>query len=665
MKKHTMKQTLVEPRAMMPLVNSEAATRGTARAALNVREQESSLQVAGLPMAIGRIGADERLLLVTGGHYVTCAGQRVLIDGATVATVDGAIVNAHAIGELIVVVTSGGLVYLLATETGWAVMSPEAAIPRLQFTTPSTTTGADIEAYAFAEPYTQWRAPLSTADTTALARLLNSAWSSLNADALAEGRHTAPMLVRWAVRLKDGTYLWMSDPQRVGDITLANAGRISVPVNTGNSGFTGIAASTLPMVSYSLRIDVLAGIAAEWLPLVDRVDVLATPQAQLLTAARSLDYRCVTRTTAPRTYLLEMGLSRRSDAAIAAQLAASSWQVIATAPASATMTGNDFTAPLQPLSLTPAECADVGSMLAVDGVVCSTAAAGRLYCCTRQGSVIVSAPGNALVEVHRRNVLGANPLALAVVTRPLYSGGFGRYPVYVFTDDGIYAIPQSATGTLGEARLVDRTVIEATVRPVEAGRDIWFVSRHHHLCRLSGAALTVIQRQADYMALTWCNAYGELWLLPHDGEPLAMMASGAMSRRSIAASQLWSDAQHALAISPDGQVLDLELERQDGRVAVAWDSHPIGLDVLMARVIKRVVWHVRGDDVDLTLRVMGQRGIMAMEHNVSTIAVSGGVEQPLATAPMAVPARMVRLNLAGQARPGTLILPTILFTIKS
>ena len=79
------------------------------------------------------------------------------------------------------------------------------------------------------------------------------------------------------------------------------------------------------------------------------------------------------------------------------------------------------------------------------------------------GDVVVTPPGNALVEAHRRSVTGTVPLAMAVVTKPLYSGGFGRYPVYVFTDDGIYAIPQSATGTLGEARLVDRTVIAAAV----------------------------------------------------------------------------------------------------------------------------------------------------------------------------------------------------------
>lgn len=661
MNKHKMKETTVVPRGIVPLVNGEAAIGGQAEAALNVRECENALQVTGDPAPAGHIGVAERLLLVTGGHYVTAIGSRVKIDGQTVFTAVSPVIDAHAIGGLIVVVTEGGLVYLASSGAGWAVMNPADAVPQLRFTANCSTTSADIEAYAFVEPYTQWHAPLATADTTALARLLSAAWNALNADARADGRHTTPMLVRWAVRLKDGNYLWMSEPQRVGDETLANADRIAATVMTNSNGFIGVQASSLRLMHYALGIDVVTGIADEWLPLVESIDVLVTQEATLLTATRSLDYRCLTRTTSPREYVLEMGLSRRSASAIATQLASSPWQLLASAPASSQMTGNDFVAPLEPLTLTRAQCAAVGSMTGLSDIVCSTTAGGRLYCCTGQGDVVVSAPGNALVERHRRSVLGAAPLSIAVVTRPLYSGGFGRYPVYVFTDDGIYAIPQSATGTLGEARLVDRTVIAADVKSVEAGRDIWFVSRHRHLCRLSGAALTVVQREGDYTALAWCNTHGELWLLPRTGDPLALMPSGAMSRRSVEAVQLWSDPLHAIAVTSDGTVLDLERELPVMQ-SVAWCSHPVALNALMARYVRRVVWHVSGADVALTLRVIGQRGILSGDQDVSVVEVAGAASHPLATAPMLVPARTLRLESTGQAITGTLFLPVLLYS---
>jgi hypothetical protein len=298
--------------------------------------------------------------------------------------------------------------------------------------------------------------------------------------------------------------------------------------------------------------------------------------------------------------------------------------------------------------------------MTVDDVVCSTAAGGRLYCCTAAGEVVVSAPGNALIEVHRRSVLGAKPLAMAVVTRPLYSGGFGRYPVYVFTDDGIYAIPQRASDRLGEARLVDRTVIAAGVAPVEGDGDIWLMSRHGHLCRLSGSRLTVVCRDVDCRAMAWCNAYCELWLLPDAGSPVVMMPSGAMSMRTVAAGQLYSDARHALAVTATGAVLDLEQEQQ-AMMDVAWHSHPVSLHALMGHAVKRVLWHVVSDDADLSLCVKGQRGIMSQDLDLSLITVQGAIDQPLASPTMAIHARTLTLMLDGTARTGTLLLPTIVY----
>ena len=663
MKTHSFKPISVVPRGMVPMVNGEAATVGTASLALNVREREQSLQVVGAPVAAGDIGVGERLLLISSGHHVTSIGSAVKIDGHQVAVIDGTILGAHAIGAVIVIVTDGGLTYLGRQGGRWVVLNPSDAVPQLTFGADTVTATASIEAYAFASPYSQWRAPLATVDTTALAQSLLTAWNAMNSDSLAEGRYTAPMLVRWAVRLIDGTYLWMSDPVRVGDETLVNVQRILAGVTTGSGGFTGIEASAMPFVSYGLDITVAGGIADEWLPLVAGIDVLATSQAQLLTSSRTLDYRCVSRGTGTHEYLLEMGLSRRSAAAIASQLASSSWRVIATAPASAQLSGDDFTAPLEPLTMTRGQCQSVGAMQRLDGLVCSTAAGGRLYCSTASGEVIVSEPGNAMVESHRRSVLGALPLALAVVTRPLYSGGFGRYPVYVFTDDGIYAIPQSATGTLGEARLVDRTVIAADVPPVEAGRDVWFVSRHRHLCRLSGSQVVVFQRDVDYKSMAWCNAWNELWLLPSQGNPVVVMPSGGMSERQVESVQLYSDALHAVAVDASGRLYDLERE-QAGVMPVAWHSHPVGLDTLMGHRIRRVVWHVKGEDVDLVLKVTGQRGIMDGEQDVSVIEVSGAASQPLATAPVLVPSRTFRLMATGQAMSGTLLLASVLFTSK-
>ena len=658
-----MKETLVLPQGMVPLANGEAAPVGTALLAVNVRERERSLQVTGVPATVGQIDAGDRLLLITGGHYVTCSGRDVKIDGVRVASASGDIVGAHTIGDIVVIVTRSGMMYLSQRGSQWVVLNPDDVVPRLSFSTNMATMTTEIPAYSFASPYSQWRAPLSSEDTTALEGQLRTAWNAMNNDCRAEGRHTAPMLLRWAVRLKDGTHLWMSDPVRVGDETLANAQRISANVTTTSSAFTGIEATVLPMLHYNVDITVERNIAPEWLPLVAAIDVFATSEARLLSDSRSLDYRCLTRTTGGREYVLEMGLQRRSDAAITAQLSSSEWRLVATAPVADHISGVDFVSPLQSVTLTNEACASIGLLMALDDVVCSASAGGRLYCCTSGGDIIVSAPGNAFVEAHRRSVLGTLPIAVSVMTRPLYSSGFGRYPVYIFTDDGIYAVPQTPQGALGEARLVNRTVAATGVQPVEAAHDLWFVSRHGHLCRMHGSQVTVVQRDVDYIAMTWCNAHHELWLLPSSGDPTVVMASGRMSRRTVAATQLYGDALHAVAVTASGEVMDLEQETTT-TMPVTWHSHPVALDPLMAAAIHRVVWHICSDEVSLTLNVKGQRGIMAQDCVVSNMTINGPVDQPLATPTMAVRGRTMRLTLDGEAMSGTLVLPALIYWSK-
>lgn len=121
-------------RACVPHVNGEAAQRGEAQSALNVREQESSLQVTGKPSTIGAIAPGERLLLLFDGHRVTVNDSTVKIDGNPVVTIEGTVLAAHAVGELIVVVADSGLTYLSAINGSWDVLNRDDAVPALEFT---------------------------------------------------------------------------------------------------------------------------------------------------------------------------------------------------------------------------------------------------------------------------------------------------------------------------------------------------------------------------------------------------------------------------------------------------------------------------------------------------------------------------------------------------
>ena len=53
-----------------------------------------------------------------------------------------------------------------------------------------------------------------------------------------------------------------------------------------------------------------------------------------------------------------------------------------------------------------------------------------------------------------------------------------------------------------------------------------------------------------------------------------------------------------------------------------------------------------------------------IRHGGGLITVAGDIDQPLATAPMAVRMRTLRLTVEGTATTGTLLLPTTLYLVS-
>jgi len=656
-----MSRTSVTLRGATQVTNTEAATRGTAAVAVNVREAEQSLQVVGEPTPVGSIATGQQLWLVTDDYQVSADGHTVVVNGEAVATVAGDIVGVHKIGQYLVVVTTQGLTTLVSNGTSWTELDPTDAPPVIALTARYGSSSTEVGACTFDEPYSEWQA-LHADDETTLQRLLRTAWQELTSEIVASGNYYAPILVCYAVRLYDDSYLWVSDPIRLGDDTLANTDWLQAAVNSDSSGFTGTTATTLALQHYSVGIEVSQGVGNAWQSQVKSIDIYATSAASLLTTARALHYRCVSSSTNPRTYSLQMRLSPNSEEAIARELAASTWTMIATATDVTSLSETSFKSPTSVVTLTNSQIEAINSSLQVVGdQVCSTAAGGRLYCCSTSGEVMVTWPGNPFVEAHRSVVLGCTPRAMSVVIKPLYSGGFGRYAVYVFTNDGIFAIPQSTAGTLGEARLVDRAIIATGTRPVEGDNgNIYFVSRHQQLCRLQASRVTTVLRQVAISQLAWSDAYGELWMLDNEGQAQVLQASGTTSQRTMQLSQLYCDPRHALAVSTQGDLLDLEHE-QAASMTVSYQSHPIGLDALMAQVVHRLVWRLTGDELQLALCLTGQRDIgLGDSYTLCQVTVNGACHTPLAIPLLHRPARTVCLWVTGTASSGTLLLPVTL-----
>ena len=671
------KRQQITPQAALHLANAECAPQGTAAEAVNVREVEGGLEVVGCPSIAGQIEAGARLLLVDGDRYLCLRGLDVTCNGTVLATLTSAPVGAHLIGNQVVITTGDGTVWLQRTDTSYTAIDPTDALPRITLSTLEVETETiGLSALRFDSPYDTWQSPLTDTDIDSLTRLSHSAWTTLQNRLDIDGRYGAPMMVRFGVRLTDGSYLYLSEPVEVGATTLDGLSGISTVCTTTNSAVTGIPATSLSRRSFRLGITVERGVDPMWHARVKAVDILATSQASLVQANAVVTYGCTT--DAQRRPVLRFSLPWLSRGAVGQQLQGQPWTVIATTDdisglsagrwnsAAVAQTPEVVTPGRQSyvvnyevpagIVLTDAEASTVGTGLRGTRAVASMTTGGRLLTIDTDGVLSVGVAGQPMVVERRQTLLGVNARAMISVSRPIYSNGFGRYPILIFTDDGIYALPQTtATGAYGEPRLLERVILAVGTRPVEGGRQTWFACSRGHLCRLVGSKVEIVVRNISPVEMAWDNEHDELLVLTATGSRLAVSRSGRHSERTLAhPMQLYTDSCRSLIVASDGLVSDPAVENAMADVWICWRSNPFQATRLRPTW---VLWPAMGSDLRVGLRVSGERGRSCHGFTVSHTDIDGRLDAPLPVRLLSPPLRTLRLEISGYAPSGTLITP--------
>lgn len=807
--KKTTKELRIVHCGVAQLHNGESAEPGMAAELINMREREDALEVVGNPQQVAQLQPGDRVLLVESDRTLLLRNGNVVWNDSVVLSTNATVFCAHKVGTLLVVVTSEGNVVMRRTDSGYESIDIDAALPQIHLAAAEqqqvSTAIADFE---FNEPYTTWQAPLATADVESLAKLMHNALTTMQRNATAQGRFIGPMLARYAVRLWDDSYLWVSQPVMVGHDIISASYRSTTTATIANNRFTGVEAFDLNINSYKLGISMVTAIAPEWREMVKAIDVLVSPMAMIFDAS-AIDYRCaVTTSSGTRRYLLEVGPKPRSTTAMMQTMLSDNWKVVAS---TSCLDGTDFSATNTTMSsqqVIPGKRCDVvtAQLLAprkvsqqlcdavmitrtlktvaqvsmehngrlyqapsarritapwqvlpwLDGTLSagsvnatihitlatsegsititkmcscpcsasalnpfiafpdtrathiavavgskrweadlaplegtnmavfvnpslqsntmatgtiSTAASGNSTI-PAQGEIMVSAVGNPLVTQWRATVSGCSILALGAACRPIYSGGFGRYPIYIFTNQGIMALPQSTSGNYGEPRLITETLIASDSTLVAGGDSLWFFSQHGILCSLSGSTVRrMLLNQATSAQLAWNDRERELWIATSGGSVQVLMPSGRTYSRDLTVGNLYSDPTHALAITSEGALIDLMHEIPSIK-NVSYLSHPFEIDPMMRSIPSKIAWNIYPMSFDssnsftLTLTLRGERGISCHGFIISQVRATGIVAAPLVRSIFAPQARYFRLQVNASAPSGTLLLPTIITTQK-
>ncbi|MDO4512059.1 MAG: hypothetical protein Q4B68_09625 [Bacteroidales bacterium] len=797
-----MKHISINPSAASFCHNEEAAPTGEAAHCVNLRHRERCLRVVGQPVQVATVAAGHRIIASHEGHYVSACEGDLFWHGARFHHTDAEVVNAHSFGELLVVVTEADVLHFSSHGGVMQRLDMADAVPELHLAAIATgTVTTDLPSVYFNTPLSYWRAPLPSADVRTLAQVVRSAYAELQESAASNGEHLRPMLVRYAVKMVNGQYAWMSAPVMLGINTIQMHYRVQAEALSSGGEYQGISAASLSLPTFKIGVSVLSGVAQQWAHLVKSIDILATDEVDIASTAQ-LDYRISTTTVGTRRYVAEYGPKPRSKTAVMDELMAGKWRVIASCTHIAALANHEFNAwgasrnatsvvpgiaayALEQTAsisdrLTLEQCAAIVGRSAHQHLsACSMSHGGRLYmgggrerlvdtwrasaammppfsaspctvslieriatsqgeatlvqrrsyaftpaginpllCAPHDGATslrieisasdgtkaverdlspidgcafaacfapdlraitpqastassvatrgeTISAPGllsMSALSLHvaieqRQTATGTAILGIAAAERPIYSGGFGRYPIYIFTQEGIMVVPQSAKGLLGEAKLMSRKTMAATIKPIAGGGKVWWMSAGGWLCYIEGSKIKEVMPCANVESMAWNDAEHEIWLKAHDGSITIANADGLHAALTLKVDALHYSATTALATTASGEVLDITTE-QPAKQAIRYLSHPFTLLSDMSERIERIIWNVFGNDLHLRLTLLGERGSSCHGFILCKAKVNGNLGAPVSLPLISQPARSARLEIEGTAPSGTIILPT-------
>lgn len=791
-----MKKLKIEPKGFKERQNSENGIAGECLQLKNMRERENSLAVCGDWKKLGDMDENGRIMLVdrreTADCYLSCNGSTVYLYAvksggvfttlnAEVCTLDGEVKWLQNVGDFVVAGTTAGLRYLCYVDGTYHLLDFSELAPQLVFSAVNRAEISEtVHGETFDTAYSSW-SQLTETDRTVLRKSVVTAYASLVENAKQSGAFLQPVAVRYAVRMWDDTYSWVSALVIVGNEVQAGE---TVSATVDNT-LTSYADSVMTGVQYNIGVNMVKRAGEKWSPLIKSVDILVSDEMSPFVDDTIL-CRCETSSTSQALHYLTYGLCRREPkVAIAELLNPPHWRVIARFPNAnddikvpengttvvlrsglysdkvsresvsqitefirreivantatnvngrlytgghrsimrhawhsaqwwgsgvlakpceviviarlLTPAGEAVKVAVESLDYTPQKLNALvaypdsrataltvkvlsdgnitewsGTLFGVDeqGYACfvnedlaenEMSAGYSFYEDTEQNTeipalneVVVSRNGNPFVTDQCRNVWQGEVLGLASVVGSVYSSVFGRYPVYAFSTDGIYAVAYKESGDYKDAQLIDRRQLGEARVIATSGDSVYFVSVEDELCRLKGKEVEVIAVVSGVSQLAWVYEFGELLIRHDDNSVSVFMSDGRFHERTQPLQNVYGDYYDAVAQDLNGNLLSLNDETV-GVQTVLLETYPIAVqdDEIIAPVAMAV--NVEGEFDNCVLELLGSDGAVCDWRVLTAIELNGKCCNPKLTHVFTRPCRLLKLKLYGSASTGALL----------
>ncbi len=326
--KKTAKTLHIIPTGSTQRVNKFGGKIGECEHLLNMRERNESLEAVGMPKEIAQLSENEKLIFIHDydeySNYLTSKGCHLILHGRMngghynllnyeIHSYSGDIKAVNKVGGFLIVDTLNGREYLHFINEEYVYLDINDAIPTLWIgTADSNSRQITVPAFNFAASYTQWARPLSSSDETTLQRNISKSYKDLAQQISSDGFFMQPMAVRYAVRLWDDTYLWISAPVIVGNCKQCTA-TIKAEVTSTGSGFSSCGESQITAQAYHVGAAVLRSTSTEWDSLIKSIDIFSTTEMEPFTDSLQINYRCETSQSGTRRYYLASELKESEN----------------------------------------------------------------------------------------------------------------------------------------------------------------------------------------------------------------------------------------------------------------------------------------------------------------------------------------------------------------
>lgn len=177
--------------------------------------------------------------------------------------------------RLIVMTARGPVSWIIDENGGWLRVDVSAWSPLSLMAVDGADCSATVPARRLSTDYSDRTRPLSDADRRSLTLDLRRAYLDIARQAASVGAMCAPMLLRYRLVGCDGESLYVSPPQFLAS---SDSSRLTAPVSVHSSDRRRLAAYSVSVRSWQLKVATAAPIPRDMAELVSRIEILASPQ---------------------------------------------------------------------------------------------------------------------------------------------------------------------------------------------------------------------------------------------------------------------------------------------------------------------------------------------------------------------------------------------------